>query len=139
MEVGAGVRKADRRAVLLHVGQDQDVGVLGMVELVDDVRLGPAELARELEELRRLQLQISEHQDLPGKERIPDFPEIWVDRVGLQPEAAEFRQPHPCTARSCFMRAQASGGADSSPAAAARPKSPPKSSRRRGDRWPPTT
>src|SRR3989442_9983323 len=44
-------------------------------------------------------LQISEHQDLPGKERIPDFPEIGADRVGLQPETAEFGQPHPCTDR----------------------------------------
>src|SRR2546428_3513175 len=137
MEVRAGVRQADRRAVLLHVGQDQDVGVLGMVELVDDVRLGPAELARELEELRRLQPQISEHQDLPGKERIPDFPEIRADRVSLQPETAEFRQPHPCTARSCFMRAQASGGAGSSPAASASPNSPQKSSRWRAACWPP--
>src|SRR5439155_9193371 len=94
MEVRAGVRKADRRAVVLHVGQDQDVGVLGMMELVDHVRLGPAELARELEELHRLQPQVSEHQDLPGKERIPDFPEIGADRVSLQPETAEFPQPH---------------------------------------------
>src|SRR5256885_16860169 len=108
-----------------------------MMELVDDVRLGPAELARELEELRRLQLQISEHQDLPGKEGIPDFPEIWADRVRLQPEAAEFRQPHPCTARSCFMRAQASGGSDSSPAAAAGPHKPQKSSRGGAHRWAP--
>src|SRR2546426_8054622 len=108
-----------------------------MVELVDDVRLGPAELARELEELRRLQLQISEHQDLPGKERIPDFPEIRADRVGLQPETAEFRQPHPCTARSCFMRAQASGGADSNPAAAGGLKNPQKSSRGGADCGPP--
>src|SRR2546426_9017928 len=137
MEVGAGVRKADRCAVLLHVGQDQDVGVLGMVELVDHVRLGPAELARELEELRRLQLQISEDQDLPGKERIPDFPEIRADRVSLQPETAELRQAHPCTARSCFMRAQASGGADSRPATSASPDSSPKSSRGRAHRWPP--
>src|SRR5256885_17113680 len=126
MKVRAGVRKADRRAVLLHVGQDQDVGVLWMVELVDHVRLGPAELARELEKLCRFQLQISEHQDLPGKERIPDFPEIWADRVSLQPEAAEFRQPHPCTARSCFMRAQASGGAATSPPAPAGRKTPQK-------------
>src|SRR5256886_6412602 len=109
-----------------------------MVELVDDVRLGHAEPARELEELRRLQLQISEHQDLPGKERIPDFPEIRADRVSLQPETAELRQPHPCTARSCFMRAQASGGSDSSPAAAAGPNNSPKSSRGRAHRWPPT-
>src|SRR3989454_2784338 len=102
-----------------------------MVELVDDVRLGPAELARELEELRRLQLQISEHQDLPGKERIPDFPEIGADRVGLQPETAEFGQPHPCTARSCFMRAQASGGGARPPAAAGRRQSSEKCRRGR--------
>src|SRR2546426_5121291 len=108
-----------------------------MVELVDDVRLGPAEPARQLEELRRLQLQISEHQDLPGKERIPDFPEIGADRVGLQPETAEFGQPHPCTARSCFMRAQASGGADSRPAGAAGLNSSPESSRGRAACSPP--
>src|SRR5256885_10801011 len=138
MEVGAGVRKADRRAVLLHVGQDQDVGVLGMMELVDDVRLGPAEPARELEELRRLQLQISEHQDLPGKERIPDFPEIRADRVSLQPETAELRQAHPCTARSCFMRAQASGGDDSNAAGPASPQSTHESNPGGAQRWAPT-
>ena len=109
-----------------------------MVELVDDVRLGFAELARELEELRRLQLQISEHQDLPGKERIPDLPEIGADRVSLQPETAELRQPHPCTARSCFMRAQASGGSDSSPATSASLNSSQKCNRWRADCWPPT-
>jgi len=39
VEVSPCVGEAGRLAVLLHVGEDQDVGVLGMVELVDDVRL----------------------------------------------------------------------------------------------------
>src|SRR5256885_7328770 len=73
MEVGAGVRKADRRAVLLHVGQDQDVGVLGVMELVDDVRLGPAELARELEKLRRLSLRFLKTRICPAKNASQTF------------------------------------------------------------------
>ena len=32
MEIGAGIRQADRLAVLLHVGEDQDIRVLRMVE-----------------------------------------------------------------------------------------------------------
>jgi len=49
VEVSPCVGEAGRLAVLLHVGEDQDVGVLGMVELVDDVRLRAAELLRKFE------------------------------------------------------------------------------------------
>ena len=53
MKVRAGVGEPDRLAVLLHVGKDEDVGVLGMVELIDDVRLRLAELPGEREKARR--------------------------------------------------------------------------------------
>ena len=41
-----------RAAVLSHVREDEDVRILGMVELVDDVRLRRPEAARECGELR---------------------------------------------------------------------------------------
>ena len=52
VEVRARVLQAGRLAVLLHVGQDQDVRIVGMVELVDHVRLRRPDAARERDELR---------------------------------------------------------------------------------------
>src|SRR2546425_8787802 len=138
MEIRAGVGKADRLAVLLPVGQDQDVRMLRMMELVDDVRLGTAELAREFQILGGTQPLAAEDEDLAGEERVPDLDEGRVDAVRFEPEAAQLSQLHPCIPSSCFMRAHASGGSVSRPAASARRKSSAKCSTLRADCWPPS-
>src|SRR3954466_7916159 len=71
VEVGAGVGQADRLTVLLHVRQDEDVGMLGMVELIDDVRLWFAELAGKAQKFTRGKALVAENQNLRGEERIP--------------------------------------------------------------------
>src|SRR3954469_15310516 len=68
MEVGAGVGQPDRLLVLLAVGEDEDVGVRGMVELVDDVRLRPAEPLRKAQEFGGGEALGAQYQDLRGKE-----------------------------------------------------------------------
>src|SRR4051812_12976187 len=52
MEISARILQADRLAVLPAIGQDQDVGMLGMMELVDDMRLGWTESTGKFEELQ---------------------------------------------------------------------------------------
>src|SRR5256885_14994790 len=106
MEVGAGVRKADRRAVLLHVGQDQDVGVLGVMELVDDVRLGPAELARELEKLRRLSLRFLKTRICPAKNASQTFRKsgLIASASSPKPPSSVSRIRAPREAASCARR-----------------------------------
>jgi len=47
-------------------------------------------------------------------------------------------QPQPWTASRCFMRAQASGGSASNPAASASRNSSARCNRLRADCWPPT-
>ena len=143
MEVRAGVREADRLAVLLHVREDQDVRVLGMVELVDHVGLGLAELAREREESRGRELLTPENQDLGSEKRVPDLAEVRIDLVGFRAERCRASliasaQLIPFVASNCFMRAQASGGSASSPAASASRKSSARCSTLRADCWPPT-
>src|SRR5688572_10149460 len=101
MEIGSRVLQADRLAVLAPVRQDQDVRMLGMVELVDYVRLGRAEAPRRLEELARGQLLRAKNQRLPGVERVLDLAELrvrqrpgQVDAGRLEAEAlAERPQP----------------------------------------------
>src|SRR5688572_20164067 len=112
--------------------------MLGMVELVDDVRLGTAELAGEFQQLVCLQIQVPEYQHLRGEERIPDFAERRVEVARLPPEGPEGGQPHPCIASSCFMRAHASGGSESSPAASASRNSSLRCRMCRADCCPPT-
>ena len=53
--VSAAVGQPHGLAVLLHVRQDQDVGVLRVMELVEHMRLGPAETVGEFEEAFRFQ------------------------------------------------------------------------------------
>src|SRR5260221_8361300 len=91
VEVGPRVGEAGRLAVLLYVGEDQDVGVLGMVELVDDVRLGTAELPRELEESAGAEFLMAEDKDLRGEESVPDFAEIPGNPLGLDAESVAER------------------------------------------------
>src|SRR6185503_18548210 len=79
------------------------------------------------------------HQHLGSEEGVPDFGEVRRDALGFCAEpGAERLQPHPCKARSCFMRAQASGGSASSPAASARRNSSLKCCTWRADCCPPT-
>src|SRR6185503_3049880 len=81
--------------VLLHVRQDQDVGMRGLVELIDDVRLRLAEPTRKAQKLRGAKALAAENQNLRGEERIPDFAEVRRDRVGLGAESrAQFSQLH---------------------------------------------
>src|SRR5688500_730428 len=139
MEIGARVRQAGRLAVPLHVRQDEDVGMLGMVELVDDVRLGPAELPGEAQEPGRAEALAPENQHLGGEECIPYRAAVRSDLVAFHAEAvAELPQAHPCTASSCRMRAQASGGSASRPEASARRNSSLRWRMWRADCWPPT-
>src|SRR5258708_19612541 len=95
-----------------------------MVELVDDVRLGRSQAPREIEKPARCQILRANHQHLPFEEGASDFfesvgpGEVDPSRLDAEP-VAELGQLHPCSASSCFMREQASGGSDSSPAASA--------------------
>ena len=96
MEVRTGVGEADRLAILLHVGEDQDVGVLGMMELIDDVRLGRTEASSERNELRGRQSLVRNRQNLTVEKSILDVSERFVgqrfgeiDPRGLQPEARQ--------------------------------------------------
>ena len=68
MEIAAGIGKADGPAVLGLVGQDQNVREARIVELVDDVRLGPAEAARERKVLRGLKPLALDRQHLGVEE-----------------------------------------------------------------------
>src|SRR5205807_9110008 len=118
-------------------------GVFGVVELVDDVRLGRRQAPRELEKPARGQILRTNHQHLAFEERAFNIfkqvrpREIDPSRLDAEP-VAELGQLHPCSASSCFMREQASGGSDSSPAASASLNSSQKCSRWRADCWPPT-
>ena len=66
--------------------------MLGMMELVDDMRLGVAELPCEGEELARRQPLAAHDQHLRGEERVPDLAERPRDAVRFHAEAAEL--PH---------------------------------------------
>ena len=79
VEIRSGVLQARGLAVLLHIGQDQDVRVLGVMELVDDVRLRRPDAARKLDELRRRDVLPAQRQHLVRVQRPLEFPE---GRVG---------------------------------------------------------
>jgi hypothetical protein len=66
-----------------------------MMELVDDVRLGPAKLPCERKIARGRELLRAEDQDLRPEKRIPHGAEVRADFVGFEAEAAELSQPHP--------------------------------------------
>ena len=61
--------------------------MLGMVELVDDVGFGLAELSGKSHEPLRGKLLSPEHQHLGGEKGIPHFPEIRAHLVGFGAEA----------------------------------------------------
>jgi hypothetical protein len=95
MEIRSGVLQPGRLAVLLHVGQDQDVRIVRMMELVDHVRLRRAEPFRERDELRRGELLPAQHEHLACVERALELGESVrgerardVDVAGLQSEAS---------------------------------------------------
>ena len=119
MEVRPCVGKPDRFPVILHVGKDEDVGMLGMVELVDDVGLRASELPCEVQEVGCSELLRAKHQYLSPTKSVPDFAEVRLDDIGFGAERSELSQLHPCTASSCFIRAHANGGSASRPAASA--------------------
>src|SRR5258708_33853191 len=65
-----------------------------MVKLVDHMRLGPAELAREHQEALGGDAVAAKLQHLPAQERVPDLLERRVQAVRLRAEAAKFSQQH---------------------------------------------
>ena len=98
VKVRAGIGEPERLPVLDAVGQDQDVRVGRMMELVDDVRLGRPEAARERQELRRRQRLRAEDEHLRAEERALDVGECRVgqrirevDAEGLGAEARRQR------------------------------------------------
>jgi hypothetical protein len=93
VEVRAGVGEPARLAVDHHVRQDQDVPIVGMVELVDDVRLRRAEAPRPLDELGGGEPLPARDEDLRLEEGVADGVELaWrqareIDAVDLDAEA----------------------------------------------------
>jgi hypothetical protein len=76
VEIAAGIGEAEWLPRLVAaIREDEDVGVARIVELVDDVRLGPAEAAGEGEELRgleRLALHDQQRADEPRLLEVAD-------------------------------------------------------------------
>src|SRR5581483_1099839 len=94
MEVRPCIGEADGLAVLLAVGEDQDVRMLRVMELVDDMRLRSAELPREVEEFSRAQALRANDQELRGEERVPDLAKRPRHALDFRAEAAEFSDVH---------------------------------------------
>src|SRR5258708_33764488 len=65
-----------------------------MVKLVDHMRLGPAELAREHQEALGGEALAAKHQHLAGEERVAALLERRVQAGRLKAEAAKFAQLH---------------------------------------------
>lgn len=70
MPVLAGVDGALQLSLLPHVGDDEDLGMLGEVELADHVRLERAEVPAECDMLLRRQVCVPEQQDPVLAERL---------------------------------------------------------------------
>ena len=91
MEIRARVLQPRRLPVLLHVGQDEDVRVFRMVELVDHVRLRRPEARRERRELPRRKLLPADAEHLAGVERALDLGERgigeWLRKVDVDLDA----------------------------------------------------
>ena len=75
MPIRAGIRKPGVLTVFFDVGKYQNFRMLGMVELIDHVGLGAADLPSEFEKLLRLQPLSAQHQHLSAIERLLDFGE----------------------------------------------------------------
>ena len=103
MEIRPRVGKPDRLSVAPAVRQDQDVRIVGMVELVDHVRLGRTEPPGEGDVLRGRQRLLAQDQNLRPEERLLELDEFGVgqsprgiDGGGFQTEtrAKRFRWQH---------------------------------------------
>src|SRR5215472_130808 len=80
VEIRSGIRQPDRLAILLPIGQNQDVRVRRMMELVDHVRLGRAEATREGHVSRRREGLATHHEELSAEERLLELREGGVGK-----------------------------------------------------------
>ena len=108
VEVRAGIGKPRRLSILGPVGQDQDVRVVRVMELVDHVRLGRAEAARERDILCRRQRLVAQHQHLAAEERLLDVGEPCVGKRLRKIDVGSF-EPEAMAQRLHLEHGQAPG------------------------------
>ena len=63
VKIGAGVSQPDGHAVAHDIGQDQDVGFVGVMKSVDDMRFGPAPVPGKIMKLPCGQRLLRKHHD----------------------------------------------------------------------------
>ena len=89
MPVLAGIAQADRLAVLDDVGDDEDLGVVGQVELMQHVDHQAAEAAAEIDVLPRRDALVAEHQQVVVQVRLVHALEIGGRQFASQVQANE--------------------------------------------------
>jgi hypothetical protein len=87
--VDARVAQTDGLAVLLDVGDDQDLGVVLQLELVQHVDLERAEAAAEIDVLGGRDLLVAEHQHVVIEVRAVDAHSVWLRSPSAKPIASQ--------------------------------------------------
>jgi hypothetical protein len=96
MEVGSSVNQAHRLSVFVNIGKYQDIGVIGMMEGVNDVRLGSPPAAGKVDHGPRRQVLPWQNNEAvgmqgrfkPGKLRIAE----WLRHVEFSDAGAQDRR-----------------------------------------------
>jgi hypothetical protein len=94
VEVAARVGKSDRPTVFLSIREDEDVGIAGIVELIDDVRLGPAEAARKGQELAGRETLPLDRQHASLPQRASELAEIGIGKFAREIDALDRAAKH---------------------------------------------